>query len=438
MNGGEIQIGMIGCGVVGQGVVDLLANHRETIHHRIGAPLAIKHIAVKNPRKTRNGISPSQLSNDPQKVLTDPDIDIVVEVMGGIDPARGFVQSAIQQHKHVVTANKALIAEHGHELVASAQEQDVDLMFEAAVCGGIPILRMIRENLASDEFESIRGIVNGTSNYILTQMESQGWDFDRALKDAQKRGYAEADPALDVNGGDANHKLTILSTLAYKTLVSTDQIPTEGIEDITLEDIELGHRMGYHIKLLACADRGASGALSLRVQPTMIPLNHPLAEVPGVLNAVQIQGAVTGPIFISGEGAGGAPTASSIVSDIIDTSRSLLRGKPRRVAPWSVDQEHLNAVRIQGLENHHSKYFLRMHVEDKPGILAQIAQALGHYEVSIEQLYQRENAQAGNITVIIITRACRERQLQSALVQIEKLEGMGDAPKRLPIEPSPE
>ena len=343
MSSSSIRIGLIGCGVVGTGILRLLRDNSETIRRRLGAPIEVRAIAVQDAKKTRDEVIPTELiSDDAKTTVTREDIDVVVEVMGGIEPARTYVCAALEAGKQVVTANKALIAEEGDTLLALAESRKVDLYFEAAVAGGIPIIRVLREALASDRIVSLRGIVNGTSNYILSRMQQAGLEFSVALQEAQQQGYAEADPSLDIHGGDAAHKLAILTTLAYGVRVHPSEILTEGITSITSLDVALAQRFGFVVKPLAVA-KPQGHHLEIRVHPALVPTGSVLSTISGALNAVHLEGAMLGPCLLSGPGAGALPTAMSVVSDIVDVGRNMLASAHARVPTRSLRQADLNA-----------------------------------------------------------------------------------------------
>ena len=431
-----IRIGMIGAGVVGQGILRLLSDNAEMIEGRLGGHIEVKRLAARRADASRPETIPrDRLTFDPWQVIHDPDIDVVVEVMGGLSPAGDLVRAAIECGKHVVTANKALLAEHGDELLELAEKKGVDLYFEAAVAGGIPIIRLLREALASDRIVALRGIVNGTSNYILTRMTEAGLGFAEALAEAQEKGYAEADPTLDVGGGDAAHKLTILATLAYGARVSLSQVACEGIDVVDAIDIKAARRFGYVIKPLAVACVASNGALDLRVHPALVSERSVLASIGGALNAVLIEGAMLGPCMISGLGAGALPTAMSVVSDIVDVGRNLLVGSHGRVPSRSFRGEHLVARAVEEPGEHRSRFYLRFPVRDRPGILARIAGVLGAFDVSIEQMYQEGVGEGGRpVQVVMLTHEAREQSIRDSLREIESLHDVVEPPRALRIE----
>jgi homoserine dehydrogenase len=421
----KIRIGLVGCGVVGTGILRLLQDNQTMIARRMGAPIEVRSIAVRDAGKARDGIVPRDLiTTDPMQVVADPEVDVVVEVMGGLEPAGAIVRAALEHGKHVVTANKALLSEAGDELLEMAEARKVDLYFEAAVAGGIPIIRVLREALASDRIVAMRGIVNGTSNYVLSRMQHEGIDFDVALSAAQEAGYAEADPTLDVSGGDAAHKLSILAMLAFGAKVSPSQIPTEGIDRVSAVDMQFAERFGYVIKPLAVARMVGEGSLDLRVHPALIPRDSVLASISGALNAVYIEAAMLGPCLLSGLGAGAMPTAMSVVSDIVDVGRNLLTSAHGRVPSRSFRGESLRAYEVQDIGDHVARYYLRFSGLDQPGVLARVSGVLGEHGVSIEQMVQdgRSTGNAGRpVPIVMLTHEARERDVRAALAVIDAM-----------------
>ncbi len=432
-----IRIGILGAGVVGEGILQLLRDNAANIERRLGARIEVRRVVGRDQDKKRSALmTPELLSFDANDVLDDDEIDIVVEVIGGLEPAGAFVRRAIERGKSVVTANKALLAEHGHELIELAEAKHVDLYFEAAVAGGVPVIRVLREAMASDTVVALRGIVNGTSNYILSRMKEAGLGFSAALAEAQKRGYAEADPTLDVGGGDAAHKLTILATLAFGAKVHPAQITTEGIDSVDAIDIAMAARFGYTIKPLAIAKMLEGGALDLRVHPALVPQTSVLASISGALNAVEIEGAMLGPCLLSGYGAGALPTAMSVVSDIVDVGRNLVSGVSGRVPVRAWRAEHLLAREVKDSGEHVCPYYLRFSVLDRPGTLARIAGALGAFDVSIQQMVQEGRATASDLAVqvVMVTHEAKEADVQNALREIHMLSGIVEPTTALRIE----
>lgn len=432
-----IRIGLFGCGVVGQGTLRLLASRRDGLTRRLGVPIEVKRIVVRDKDRARGPYVPADLvSLDPSSVLDDPEIDIVVELMGGLDPAGEYVTAAIERGKSIVTANKFLLSERGHELFEMAEARGVDLNFEAAVCGGIPIIRVLREALVSDSVVALRGIVNGTSNYILTRMHDESLDFSVALAAAQRAGYAEADPTLDVNGGDACHKLAIMASLAFGAKLAPSQIHTEGMQHISSVDMQMAARFGFVIKMLAVARSLPGGALDLRVHPALVPQGSVLASISGALNAVYIEGEALGPCLLSGWGAGAMPTAMSVVSDIIDVSRNLLTGASGRVPHRSVRSESILAREVLPAAEQSSSYYLRFSVLDRPGMLAKIAGVLGAYDISIEQMVQEGQAPGTDepVQIVMLTHVCRDASVRGALQEIDTLDGVAQTARAIRIE----
>lgn len=422
-----IRIGMLGAGVVGQGVLELLRENAESIEQRLGAPIEVRGIAVRDVSKARSRDVPAErVVLDPARVVDDPEVDLVVEVMGGLEPARSLVRRALDQGKPVVTANKALLAEHGHELVDLAEARGVDLTFEAAVAGGVPVIRVLREAMASDRVVALRGIVNGTSNYILSRMNEAKLDFPVALQEAQASGYAEADPTLDIGGGDAAHKLVILATLAFGAKLGPEQVATEGIDRVGAIDMEMAARFGYVIKPLAIGRRLADGVLDLRVHPALVPASSVLASISGALNAVTIEGAALGPCLLSGYGAGARPTAMSVVSDIIDVGRNLLVGASNRVPQRALRGEHLVDGTVRDIGQHRGRYYLRFVVRDRPGMLARIGGVLGAFDVSIHHMVQEGRAGEDDepVQVVMVTHEALDANIQSAIREIHLLSGI--------------
>ena len=431
-----INIGLLGCGVVGSGVLRLLAENAETIQARLGGPLNVKRVVARDKKKSRSEIlSSAELSFDPQDILNDPGVDIVVEVMGGVKPAENLVRQALEAGKSVVTANKALIAEKGHELVDLAEKKGGDLYFEAAVGGGVPMIRALREALASDRVLALRGIVNGTTNYMLTHMHSERMDFDEALRQAQAAGYAEADPSLDINGGDAAHKLTILATLAFGAKVQAKDVATEGIQLIRAVDMEAAERFGYVIKHLAIARVVEQKKLDLRVHPALVPKNNVLASISGALNALYIRSHSLGPCLLSGYGAGALPTAVSVMSDVIDLARNLHFGVHGRVPPRGFSSGALKQAEVRSVGENEGRHYLRFTVVDKPGVLSSITGLLGEFHVSIEQIVQQGRAESTGepVSVVIVTHHAVEKNVDEALVKINALDEVVEKSLRLRI-----
>jgi len=405
--------------VIGEGLAAALLQHADIIAARVGAPVKLAAVADKDPARLDivRAQDPSvACMDDAFEIVTRDDVDVVVELIGGVEIADRLVRAALDAKKHVVTANKALLAERGAALFALAEANGCDLYFEAAVAGAIPVIRVIRESLASDRIDSVRGIINGTSNYILSSMANEGAAFADALKAAQEAGFAEADPTLDITGGDAGHKLAIIAGLAFGARVLPGEIPTEGIEQVDPRDIQYARNFGYVIRPLAVAERVEAGALDLRVHPALVPEGDPLAHVDGALNAVAIQGEMVGPSFLSGLGAGAAPTATSVAGDIIDIAKNSLVGAPARSwnLPAGGDQK------LQALADLSSRYYLRFSVRDESGVLAALSGKLGDSGISIEQMVQDvDYGDEGTATIAMLTHHAREGDVRDSLHAID-------------------
>lgn len=434
-----VRIGLFGAGVVGRGILSLLRDNADMIAMRLGASVEVRHVVARDRERERDPlVAGTRLSFEPADVLDDPEVDVVVECVGGIEPAGTFVRTAIERGKQVVTANKALLAERGHELITLAEDRRVDLYFEAAVAGGIPIIRVLREALASDRIVALRGIVNGTSNYVLSRMHEDGLEFEHALREAQAKGYAEADPTLDVAGGDAAHKLTILATLAYGAKVALSDVMVEGIDRVTKADIDLARRFGYAIKPLAVARRLPSGALDLRVHPALVRQGSVLASISGALNAVYLEAAMLGPCLLSGAGAGALPTAMSVVSDIVDVGRNLLTGARGRVPSRAFRGEELLPIKVRDPSEHRTRFYLRIQAKGHPAVLGKIAGVLGAFDVSVSELVQEERGGLDDdspITVTMLTHEVHESALQGALRELAFLPQILERPHAIRIEP---
>src|SRR5215471_8198491 len=387
----QINVGIIGLGTVGTGALRILQNNADLIRHRVGVPVEVKKIAVRDVRRDRGmSVPPSLLTTDASKVVQDPDTDIVVELIGGYQPAKDLILSAIAHRKHVVTANKALLAAHGPEIRAAARRAGVSVGFEASVAGGIPVIKALKEALAANRILSIYGIINGTSNYILTKMTDENRSFADVLAEAQQAGYAEADPTFDVGGIDTAHKLAILVNLAFGIDIGPNDIFTEGITAISPLDIDFGRTLGYKVKLLAIA-KMHDGKVEARVHPTMVPDEYPIAKVGGVYNAIQIVGNACEDIMLYGRGAGSMPTGSAVVGDIMDIARQILMEPSRKLpAMQGTDGTAVKraAVQLQPIETVTSLYYFRFMALDQPGVLAQISGVLGRNRISIAQMIQ--------------------------------------------------
>ncbi len=427
-----MRVGLLGCGTVGGGVVQLLHENAAYLASRVGAPLEVARVLVRDAEKERVPELPtSLLTTRAEDILDDPDLDILVEVMGGLEPARGYVERAMQRGLGVVTANKMLLAEAGPALVDLAIEKGVDLAFEASVGGGIPVIRVLREAFAGDWVTSLSGIVNGTCNFVLTRMQKDGLTFEAALGEAQAKGYAEADPALDVNGHDAAHKLVVLAMLAFGARVDARRVPTEGIGQIEATDHAFASRFGYVIKHLALG-RDHDDSIELRVHPALVPRDATLANVGGVLNAIAIEGRAVGPCLLSGRGAGDMPTAVSVVGDLLDVARAKLNG----TAGLQTRGIQLAARDLRPMDDVETRYYLRFQVKDRPGVLGRIASTLGARGVSIEQMVQegRGDQDGSPVQVVILTHTAKESDVQRALGDVAKEDFVAKATRVLRIE----
>jgi len=417
----SIKIGFIGFGTVATGAVAILTEQKELIR-KLGCPIEIVQIADLDIKRSRGlPVSKKLLTTDAMKVVQHPEIDIVVELIGGYDPARQFILEAIRRGKHVVTANKALLAVHGEEIFRAAVEQGVDIGFEGSVGGGIPIIHAIKEGLAAEKIAAIYGIVNGTCNYILTKMTDEGKRFSEVLTEAQRLGYAEADPTLDIGGADSAHKLAVLTSLAFGTPVPLKEIYTEGVDKVTPLDITFAEEFGYKIKLLAIA-KHADGEIEARVHPTMIPKEYLLSRVGGVHNAIYLVGEAIGEALFYGRGAGSLPTGSAVVSDLINISRNILKGAAGRVPPASFQPEARPELRIKRMEEIESLYYLRFMAEDRPGVLSKISGVLGKHRISISSMIQQGRKAGGNVPLVMMTHRAKERDVQEALSKIDRMD----------------
>jgi homoserine dehydrogenase len=431
---GIVRVGLIGFGTIGTGVVKVLRAHRAEIARRVGRPIDVVAIADLDTTTDRGiPVAPARLTSDARAVIEDPDIPIVIELIGGYEPARRFVLAAIRAGKDVVTANKALLAVHGEEIVAEAEKQGVRLGFEASVGGGIPILRTLKEGLAGDRTAAVYGIVNGTCNHILTTMTREGRSFEDVLAEAQRLGLAEADPSTDVDGIDSAHKLALLATLAFGVAPRFADIPREGIRRIEAVDIAFARELGYTIKLLAVA-RDGRDAIEAHVQPTMIPNGHLLADVAGNFNAIFVRGAALGPTMYYGQGAGSMPTATAVIADLIAAVRDRAVGPEVRVPPWGVPQRALRRLGIRPLADLEGEYYLRFMALDRPGVLAKIAGILGRCDISIASVIQKERRAGTSVPIVIRTHHARERNVGRALAAIGRLEVVRGRPVSVRID----
>lgn len=425
MNRKPIKIGLVGFGTVGRGVWEILQEHGALLSRRIGAPIEIKRIAVRSKAKKR-GKAPAKLfTNDVRAILKDPEIAMVVEVMGGTKDAKSLALAAIKAGKHLVTANKALLAIHGREIFGAAKSAQVDVCFEAAVGGGIPILRALREGYVANRITSLFGIVNGTCNFILSEMSQKGADFQATLRQAQELGYAEADPSFDIDGWDAAHKLAILVSIAHGVHVPLDKLYVEGIRRLTPYDLECAKRFGFEIKLLAIAKMSGS-KIQARVHPTMVPIGSMLAAVQGVHNAIAIDGDSVGEGMLYGRGAGSRPTASAVVGDIVEVARNLVQGIAYTVPPLGLYADKIQDAAIEAIAALRSPYYLRFQAYDRPGVLAKITAILGRHRISISSVYQNVREEGKAVPIVILTHEALERDIQTAIAKIDRLQVIKD------------
>lgn len=432
-----VNIGLLGLGTVGQGVANILVRNATEIERRAGRGIVIKLASVRSQGKNLAGTLGIETTNDPSSIVNDPDIDIVCEMMGGEQPALDLIMTAIEKGKHVITANKALIAIHGNEIFEAARKHDVIVAFEPAVAGGIPIIKAIREGLAGNRIDWLAGIINGTGNFILSEMAAKGREFTDVLNEAQELGYAEADPEFDVEGIDAAHKLTILASIAFGIPLQFDAVYTEGISKISREDVAFASELGYRIKHLGVARRRTDG-IELRVHPTLIPEHRLIANVNGVMNAVLVQSDAVGPTLYYGPGAGSEPTGSSVVADIVDVVRALTTDPEHRVPHLAFQFDSLSDQPVLKPEAFETAYYLRLQADDKPGVMADIMGIFGALGISIEAILQKEPAEtaANNSTVpvILLTRTVREGLIVDAIKQISALDSVSHEIAMLRVE----
>ena len=429
----KINIGIIGLGTVGTGAYRILRDNAELIRRRVGVPVEVTKIAVRDAARDRGVIIPAGvLTTNPSQVIDDPNIDIVIELIGGYEPARELILAAISRGKHVVTANKALLAADGAEIHEAARRAGVSIGYEASVGGGIPVIKALKEALAANRILSIYGIINGTSNYILTKMTDEERSFADVLAEAQRAGYAEADPTFDVGGIDTAHKLAILVNLAFGAHVNLKDIYTEGITSISPLDIDFGKVLGYKLKLLAIAKMHEAGQAEARVHPTMVPDDYPIAKVAGVYNAIQIVGNACDDIMLYGRGAGSMPTGSAVVADVMDIARQILIAPSRKLPAGNATSDA--ALALQPMESIVSLYYFRFMALDQPGVLAQISGILGRHRISIAQMIQRGRKQGGSVPLVIMTHKALERDIQKALVEIKSLSCITEDPILIRVE----
>ncbi len=436
-----MRVGLLGMGTVGRGTWDVLNRNAEEIARRAGRPIRINWIGTRTLERARTALGASdgvQVTTDLAAVVAHPDVDIVVELIGGIEPAKSLVLDAIGRRKHVVTANKALLAAHGNEIFAAAQKSGVMVAFEAAVAGGIPIIKALREGLTANRIEWIAGIINGTSNFILSEMRATGASFGDVLAEAQKRGYAEADPTFDIEGIDAAHKLTIMSAIAFGVPMQFDKAYTEGISRLTREDIRYAEELGYRIKLLGITRRASvSGrdGIELRVHPTLIPETRLIANVEGAMNAVLVKADAVGPTLYYGPGAGAEPTASAVIADLVDVTRMHTADPEHRVPHLAFQPDQLSAMPFLPMGEVQTSYYLRMRVLDRPGVLADITRILADREISIDAMIQKEPPEGQDRTdIIMLTHLTVEKNAIAAIAAIEALPTVSGSVVRIRLE----
>lgn len=432
-----LNVGLLGFGTVGRGVYDVLARNGEEIARRAGRPIRVHWIGTRTldrAREATRGAAGVHLTSDPMLVATHPDVDIVCELVGGVEPARSLVLAAIGAGKHVVTANKALLALHGNEIFAAAHAKGVMVAFEAAVAGGVPIIKALREGLTANRIEWIAGIINGTSNFILSTMRDTGASFESALAGAQKRGYAEADPTFDIEGIDAAHKLTIMAALAFGVPMDYAGAYHEGISTLTREDIRYAEELGYRIKLLGIARLRPDG-YELRVHPTLVPTRRLIANVEGAMNAVLVKGDAVGATLYYGAGAGAEPTASAVIADLVDVTRMHTADPEHRVPHLAFQPDRLSALPVLPIGEVETAYYLRMRVDDRPGVLADITRILADREISIDAMIQKEPSEGEDQTdIILLTHRSVEKRVVDAIARIEALPTVRGAVVRIRLE----
>ena len=431
-----VKLGLIGVGTVGASTALVLKNNAGEIARRAGREIEIVHASRRSiTNGLPAGIDDIELTADPFEIVDNPDIDIVIELIGGYEPARELVLRAIENGKHVVTANKALIAMHGNEIFSAAQAKGVNVAFEAAVAGGVPVIKAIREGLSANNIQWLAGIINGTGNFILTEMRDKGRDFDSVLEEAQALGYAEADPTFDVEGIDAAHKLCILASIAFGIPLQFASVYTEGIGKISTEDVIFAGQLGYRIKHLGIARRTDSG-IEMRVHPTLIPDKRLIANVDGVMNAVLVMADKLGPSLYYGAGAGADPTASAVIADIIDVARTITTDPQNRVPHLAFQADQIVDIPVLPMTSVHTAYYLRMRVDDIPGVMADITRIMGEGDISIEAILQKEpESGVAQATIIMLTQKIQEIQMDAAIEKIRKLNTVHGEIHRIRVEP---
>ena len=431
----KISVGIIGFGTIGSGVVKILQDNGDIIKKRLGVIVEVTKIADLDITTDRGiKVNPKILTTDAQEVINHPEVNVIVELIGGYEPARPLILQAINAGKHVVTANKALLAKHGSEIFSIGEDQQVSIGFEAAVGGAIPIIRAIRESFVANKIYSIEGIVNGTANYILSKMSDEHCSFDLALKEAQEKGFAEADPTFDIEGIDSAHKIAILSQLAYGTSVKFEDITIQGISSVTTHDIECAREFGYRVKLLAIS-KFDGDFVDIRIHPAMIPQSNPMANVNGVLNAVRVCDDLMEENILIGHGAGSLPTGSAVIADVIEIARDILSGSKLRVPPQSFQNIEIKTIPILNIESIDSEYFLRFSVLDNPGVLSRISGILGQHSIGIQSVIQKGRCNEGRgVPLIMMTHRANEKNIQLALREIDELEVVCEKPNFIRVE----
>ncbi len=428
----EIRVGLIGFGTVGQGLAQTLLEQKERLEKRVGATITLSRAADINVEALPERFSTIAFSKDAEDIIGDPEIDIIVELIGGTEPAKTFILKAIKNGKHVITANKALLSTHGREIFEAARQNNVEVGFEASVGGGIPVIKSLKEGLVANRIESIRGIMNGTANFILTQMTDNGTPFAEVLKDAQEKGFAEADPTYDVEGIDTAHKLAILMTLAYGQHVHLDHITTEGISNIQPIDIDFAKGFGYRIKLLAIS-RNHGDHVEARVHPTMVPESHMLANINGAFNAIEFIGDTVDDVLLYGPGAGMMPTGSAVVADVVDIGRNILSGSINRVPALSYLPENIEEPKITPMGDLDCPYYFRITALDKPGVLSKISGIFGNYDISIKSVVQKSRQKDEPVFIVISSHMASEDSVQKAIAEIDALDFVTDATVKIRV-----
>jgi len=430
----QINVGLLGCGTVGTGVAKLLIENRQVIGARLGTTLHLKRVADIDI-KTDRGVQFDEgvLTTDANALVNDPEIDIIIEMIGGEGIAKELILKAIDNGKQVITANKALLASQGNALFKAAAEKGVELAFEAAVGGCMPIIKSMRESLVANRIHSMTGILNGTCNYILSKITDERRAFGDALAEAQEKGYAEADPALDVDGIDTAHKIAILTALAYGTEINLADVYIEGISKITPLDVEFAEHFGYRIKLLAISKRKGD-KIEARVHPTMIPFGNLLSNVNGTVNAIMISGDAVGDIMLYGRGAGMMPTASAVISDAVDIARNLIAGTTRRVPALSFQRDHVQDIKIMPMNEIVTHYYFRFEALDRPGVLSKISGILGRHDIGIQSMQQKGRKTDGSVPVVMVSHQAREADVQDAITEINDLDVVGEKTVLIRIE----